>query len=250
MVLTMDDKKLDLTAKQNTKYCIPLWQRDEQILSAIRRTNVGRIEAHYEKREGSVAVVGFGPSLNDAWEEIKDFSIIFSRSGSHRFLIDRGIVPTYHVEVDPRPHKVTLLGEPHKDVIYLPASTCSPKYFDHIDGHNVKLWHVFDSCEEGLRVLPHGEWALTGGCDVGLRCMTIARFFGYTDLHIFGMDGSSPVNDQRHASEHPLGAKSKPEQQVECNGRSFYTTTGMLAAAQGMWHELNMMPDVKATFYG
>ena len=238
---------LDVNQKVKTSYCIPLWLRDEQIKLAIESVKA-RIEPHYDLRAEPCAVVGFGPSLNDTWEQVKDFKWIFSCSGSHRFLIERGIVPTWHVAVDPLPkNTVRLIGEPHKDVEYLIASTCHPDVFEHLKGYNVKLWHVFDTAEEGLRTLPHGEWSLTGGCDVGLRAMTIARFFGFKDLHIFGLDGSAPTQAARHAADHPVPLKMK-----ECpyNGRTFYTTDGMLSAAQGIWHELNMMPDVKAKFYG
>jgi hypothetical protein len=133
-------------------------------------------------------------------------------------------------------------------VEYLIASTCHQAVFDHLEGYNVNLWHVFDNDTEAMRVLPAGEWALTGGCDVGLRAMTIARFFGFTDLHIFGMDGSSATSTSRHADHHPNSHQKMSE--IECNGRTFNTTPGMLAAAQGIWHELDMMPDVVTHFYG
>src|SRR5690242_8066880 len=99
-----------------------------------------------------------------------------SCSGAHKFLIERGVVPTYHVEVDPRQHKIALMGEPHKDVEYLAASTCHPKLMEHLKGFNLKLWHVFDPKDEVI--LPKGEWAVTGGCSVGVRCITLARFLG------------------------------------------------------------------------
>ena len=166
---------LDVTEKQSVEYCIPIWLRDEQIKLAIARP-IPRIDAHHEIRTDPIALVCFGPSLNETWEQIKDFKYIVSCSGAHKFLLERGIVPTWHVEVDPREHKVGLMGPPHPDVEYLIASTCHPKLFDALDGYNVKLWHVFDGAEDALRTLPHGEWALTGGCSVGLRTMTIARF--------------------------------------------------------------------------
>lgn len=189
----------------------------------------------------------FGPSLNDTWEKVKGFEHIFSCSGSHKFLLGRGIVPEFHVEVDPRAHKVELLGPPHKDVEYLIASTCHPAVFDHLEGFKVTLWHVFDNAEDGLRTLPRGEWALTGGCGVGLRAMTIARFFGFTEQHIFGMDGNSGPSG-KHAAPHPSQAKGPHF--TEYLGVKYDTTPAFLEAARMTFHELNQMPDVKATFYG
>jgi hypothetical protein len=238
---------LDITAKQATRYAIELWQRDEQIKLATARIK-DRVQPYDGTREEPCAIVGFGPSLRDTWEGIKAFPVIFTCSGSHQFLIERGMIPTYDVNVDPRPHKVTLMGPPHPDVTYLVASTCSPKLFDHLEGYRVKLWHIFDNAEESLRVLPPGEWSLTGGIDAGLRAMTMARFLGYTDMHIFGIDGSSPEQGYRHAGDHPHTKMHLDE--VEYEGRTFLTTSGMLAAAQGIWHELNQLHDVTPTFHG
>lgn len=191
----------------------------------------------------------FGPSLVDTWEQLKDFEYIFTCSGAHPFLIERGIVPTWHVAVDPcAVNTKTLIGQPHKDVEYLIASTCHPDVFDHLEGYKVTLWHVFDNAEDGLRALPRGEWALTGGCGVGLRAMTIARFFGFKDQHIFGMDGNIRANAASHAAPHP--SPRKEHHFTEYMGVKYMTTPAYLEAARMTFHELNQMPDVKATFYG
>lgn len=247
---------LDITQKQETSYCIPTWLRDEQIKQAIARP-IPRLEPWPKGsvREEPIAVVGFGPSLNQTYPAIKEFKYIITCSGSHKFLVERGIIPTYHCEVDPRAHKVQLIGEPHEDVEYLIASTCHADVFNHLKDYNAKLWHVFDSEAEALRMLPHGEWALTGGCSVGLRAITIARFLGFVNLHIFGMDGNEG-DSGKHAAFHPMQPK-KHNLTVYCDvygcqeyGTVYKTTPGMLAPAKGMWHELDTMPDVKPIFYG
>jgi uncharacterized Rossmann fold enzyme len=240
-------KVLDANDAQPVKYCIPLWLRDQQIAHAIQRVS-GRIEPSYEPRTEPIAVVCYGPSLNDTWEQVKAFPRIMTCSGSHKFLLERGVVPTYHVEVDPRKHKVELMGPPHPDVEYLISSTCHGAVFDHLEGQNVKLWHVFDSAAEGLRVLPHGEWAITGGCNVGLRALTLAAFLGYRELHVFGMDGCQSEKYGKHAAAHP----NQPKDFAECvvDGVTYRTTQAMLEAARGTLHELDQMPGVRATFYG
>jgi hypothetical protein len=241
-------KQLDAKERQNVEYCIPLWLRDEQIKLAIRRVS-GRIQGHEGvPRTEPIAVVCYGPSLVDTWEQVRNFRYVISCSGSHRFLVDRGIIPTWHVEVDPRPHKVELIGPPRSETEYLIASTCSPAVFDHLEGMKVTLWHVFDSQEDALRTLPRGEWALTGGCSVGLRSLGIAYFFGFRELHVFGMDGSESGAYGKHAAEHPM--QPKGHSVCEYGGLNYMTTPAMLEAARSTWHELDQMPGVKATFYG
>lgn len=241
-----DQKVLDVTAKQEVKYCIPLWLRDLQIEQNNSRVK-SRLNPEQKLKDEPIALVCFGPSLNDTWQELKNFKYIMSCSGAHKFLIDRGIIPTWHVEVDPREHKVTLMGKPHTDVNYLIASTCSPKLLDHLESFNVTLWHVFDGEEDAKRSLPHDEWALTGGCSVGLRCMTLARFMGFTDQHIFGMDGSEGKSG-KHADVHPSQAKATNT--TIFNGVEYKTTPAFLQAANETFHELNQMPDVRPVFYG
>lgn len=247
-MIDVKPRKLDSAVPQKTSYCIPLWLRDEQIRINITRV-AGRIEGYPQgqTRPDPIAVVCYGPSLADTWERVRDFKYVISCSGSHKFLLERAIIPTWHVEVDPRKHKVTLMGPPHPDVEYLIASTCHPAVLDHLDGFRVKLWHVFDDAEEGLRILPPGEWAVTGGCSVGLRALTMARFLGFTDLHVFGMDGCEGKTG-KHAAAHPNQAPLSFETEYE--GITYLTTPGFLEAARQTWHELDQMPDVTATFYG
>ena len=241
-------KKLDINEKQEVKYCVPLFIRDEQIKRNIANVK-GRIEPYYEKRNDPIALVAFGPSLNQTWEKLKDFKYIMSCSGSHKFLIEKGIIPTWHNEVDPRPHKIELLGAPHPDVIYLPASTCHPDYFAWLGKHNaqIKMWHVFDSYEEGLRVLPHGEWALVGGASVGLRMFTIARFLGFVDFHIFGMDGCFGESGS-HSAFHPNAPKDKYT--VDYEGKTYHTSPSILEVAKQTLRELDQLKDVTYKFYG
>lgn len=233
--------------KQNVKYCIPTELRDEQIKLSIKRFEK-RVIPNPETSLEPVAIVCFGPSLQKTWEEIKKFKVIITCSGAHKFLIEKGIIPTYHIECDPRKHKTSLLGEPHKDVKYYIASCCHPSYFDKLKGFDVSLWHIFQTEEESFFTIPRGEWCMTGGSSVGLRSLTMARFLGYKNLHIFGMDGSFE-NDNSHADTHPNSQISLRED-CEYNGKKFYTTSAVMECARQTFHELDELEDVECIFYG
>lgn len=239
-------KQIDINNIQSIGYCIKKELRDEQIKINIQKVKE-RFQPAHEKREDPIAVVCFAPSLNDTWEELKKFKYIMTCSGAHKFLIERGIIPTWHNDLDPREHKIKMLGEPHPDVEYLIASTIHPKYLDALKGFNVKLWHIFANEEEGGMVLPRGEWLVTGGSSVGLRCITLSRLLGFTDIHIFGMDGSFGKSGS-HTAEHPNAPKEEFE--VEYNGKKYRTTPSMLHCAKETLRELDQMPDVTAKFYG
>lgn len=247
--------QLNILETPKTEYCIPIWLRDEQMAINIKSVKE-RIQPNTQVLEDTIAIVCFGPSLSKTWTKLKTFRNIITCSGSHKFLIDKGLKPTdflnwWHVEVDPREHKIKLIGEPQYGIKYLPASCVHPKLLEHLKGMDVKLWHVFANGENGKtfpEIFPRGEWAITGGSSVGLRAMTIARFLGYTQQHIFGMDGSFPKEGSRHTGEHPNRPPINFE--TEYKGKKYYTTPSFLTCAQQTFHELNMMKDVIAKFYG
>ncbi len=250
MTIATAPRRLDWTQKQKTTYAVPIWLRDEQIKlnTAATPHRIAPVEPSV-RGTAPVAVVCYGPSLNDTWEAVKAFRFVISCSGAHKFLIERGIIPTWHIDVDPREHKIALIGQPHPDVEYLIASTCHPKYFRMLvdGGFTHRLWHIFDGEDEALRVLPPNEWALTGGCSVGLRALAIARFLGFTQIDVFGMDGCEGPTG-KHAAAHPNQARQSDE--VEFEGRLYRTTQGFLEAARQTAHELDDLRDVTARFHG
>lgn len=90
-----------------------------------------------------VAIVGYGPSLLKTWERLKTFpGPIWTVSKAHDFLLERGIVPTYHTDVDMRAHKAKFIKKPHPSVKYIIASHVHPDYLDNVAGGDVCLFHV------------------------------------------------------------------------------------------------------------
>lgn len=242
---------LAFTETYATGYCIPLWLRDEQIKLACKKVT-GRVQPYDGKRTEPIAIVGYGPSLQQTWEQLKDFPYIISTSGAHRFLIDRGIIPTWHAEVDPRAHKIAMLGEIHPDVIYCPCSTCHPNYVTALlkAKAHIELWHSFTTEAEGLRVLPPGEYALTGGCDVGMRAMALARFFGFVNQHIFGMDGCAQ-RESGHAALHTNPMKKFYDLEYPPGSGTIYRTSpALMQVAKTVPHETDQLKLDSVRFYG
>lgn len=232
-------------------YCIPLWLRDVQVRMAIAKV-AGRVPHCEEKNPEPIAIVGYGPSLQQTWEKLRDFKVIITTSGAHKFLIEKGIIPTFHVDVDPRAHKVAMLGPIHKDVTYLPCSTCHPNYIDTLlaAGATVKLWHCFSTELEALRILPQGEAALTGGADAGMRAMAVARFMGYVNHHVFGMDGCS-FDERGHADKHTNPMKKFFDLEFpKGSGNIYRTAPHLMEVAKTVPHEIDMLKLDSVTFYG
>lgn len=241
-----DKAALDFNHKYKADYCIPLWLRDLQIKQACKR--VSKRFRSVPKHDGRIAVAAYGPSLRDTWQDLRRYPTIMTCSGAHSFLIERSIIPTYHAAVDPLPgNTVKLIGQPHPDVEYLIASTCHADVFDLLEGYNVSLWHILQSEADAVRVLPRGEPWISGGCDVGMRCLTLAGMLGFRKIDVYGMDGSYPEGSARHAGTHPVQLPGSP---VEYKGKTFFTTSAMLTSAKMVFHELDMLPGVDVTFHG
>jgi hypothetical protein len=207
---------------------------------------IPRFVPHNGIRPEPVAVVAYGRSLNESWEKIRGFPVVFSCSGSHRFLLERGIVPTYHVDSDPQPHKPSMLGEPHPEVTYLIASICDGRYFDILSRNKVLLWHLlFLEPPELFRALPEGELLWTGGNSVGVRAMRLARALGYVNQHLFGFDGSDG-----YPTPHPTRPDSEL-QSIEHDGETYRTTPEWVTQSRRLFEDLNRsLKDVNPTFHG
>lgn len=243
-------RRLDVEkTKVETKYCISDDLRDEQMRIAFQRIP-GRIAPSETLYDDEIAIVCYGPSLKKTWKELRKFKKIMTCSGAHKFLIDRGIIPTWHVDLDPREHKVKMLGQPQKDTEYLMASTCHPRMWEVLEGHRVKLWHIYanENNKEVALSYPRGDWILTGGNNVGMRCLVVARLMGYRYFHIFGMDCSFPKDETHHADVH-LNAYPKIFE-APYEGKMYYCEPVMLDYARQFFHEMNQLPDVRVILHG
>jgi hypothetical protein len=237
------------TTEVKTSYCIPLWLRDQQVRWNIKKVP-GRVEPG-DLRKDAVAIVAFGPSLKDTWKDIGKFQHVITMSGSHKFLLKK-YKPSHfknwwHIEVDPRAHKIGLMGKPRRGIQYLLASCVHPKLIEHLNGKDVKLWHVFANDKDRGLVFPKGEWSLTGGANVGLRAMAIARFMGFTKQEIFGMDCCAR-DGESHAEAHPNGPKKFHD--VSFLGHTYKATSAMVAYARQFFHELEQLGDVEVKLHG
>jgi hypothetical protein len=214
---------------------------------ALRNCSVvpGRVgkERRYEPPHSRrVCIVAYGPSLQHTWRtlptERRAFgAAIVSVSGAHDFLIERGIVPDYHVEVDPREHKAWFTRNSHPDVNYWIASCCHPKLIDNLVNNNrkVALWHVYNS-ETDWKIVEHdgpdpGGWLICGGGSVGCRAVNIMYSQGYRSFSVYGMDCSFDGDGVQHAGEH--SGKRQVEWNLNIGDRWFRSSANLLYTARG-----------------
>lgn len=194
-----------------------------------------------------VSVVCYGPSLKETWRYIKRPMITVS--GAHDFLIERGVIPDYHVDCDPREHKAKMLTRVHKDVKYRMATVCHPLFWDLLKDRDVEVWHLHNGPETDKWLNEHDPGAnrIGGGSTAGMRAIEIASMLGFRRLNLYGMDCSFESDTVHHAGEH----KGKKQNVVDVNvdGTWYKSSPQMIEAAKEMITFIQNY-DVDITYYG
>ena len=205
-------------------------------------------------RDTKAIIVCYGPSLNDTWptllSEMKfDGGDLFSVSGAHDYLARRDVVPKYHVECDPREHKVKNLTRMHQDTEYLIASCCHPNLVEHLLPYNLTLWHMCNG-QESLRTIDELEpdqFMVHGGGNAGLRAIAVAYVMGYRQFTIYGMD-CSYKDDKQWAGPH--AGKLKDVIEVVCEGKKYKTSPVLVTYARHFLETMDNAPGAQFTIVG
>ena len=229
-------------------------ERLERVRDNLARfPNLPRFREPLPDRPELAVIVGYGPSLHDTWPEIAEAqrsgAVVFTTSGAHDFLIERGVIPAFHVEMDPREHKAFFLRNPHPDVTYCLASHCHPSMFESVAGHRVVIWHGYTDDDhfrqdDLLARIEPGSVLLCGGSNAGLRCVVVARHYGHCHFALHGIDCSyreETLWAGKHSGERHCTVK------VRCNGKIFSTSDIMMSATDEFLDQMLWMPDT--SFY-
>lgn len=228
-------------AESKVHYAISQEQHAIQVSLALAR-GLPRLPLENPERTGPVAVVAYGPSLLKTWERLRAYPKIISMSGSHQFLVERGIVPTWHLESDPQPHKATFLKNPHKDTTFIVSSCCHPEVFEALRERRCLLVNQLQNIKDPL--LP--GTSMVGGSCVGLRALVLARILGFRLHHVFGMDCS--FDERTHAGDHPRSATKRSR--VRCGDSVYETSNPMLTYARQFFKTANLLADCQIVLHG
>lgn len=157
-----------------------------------------------ESRQGSVCLVGGGPSLVDTIDQLKvrhqNGAKVWAMNGSYDHLVGQGIIPDVMVMLDARPENVRFVQNPQQLTTFYITSQCDDAVFDALEGYKVVLVHantpgVYELLEHEKARPVH----LMGGfTTVGILSLILAKLQGFERIFLFGMD-SSYRNDEHHA---------------------------------------------------
>jgi hypothetical protein len=177
------DGKVNLTEEQAQK----------NIAINIRR-GLPQLKGHVPNPEPIVLCAG-GPSLKRYIKNVKKRSeqgrMIVSVNGTHDFLIENGIRPALHVQLDGRPFMSRFVENPVDGCAYFIASHSDPCVFKALEGQRVYIFHTgyHKSAETILDDYYRGNYHVcSGGSTVTLRTIWLLTVLGRFRQEIFGFD--------------------------------------------------------------
>lgn len=203
-----------------------------------------RLEIHAERPDHILAICGYGPTLKEWVDKLRNYRWIMTTSGAHKFLNDRGIVPTYHVDVDFRQRKAIHTKEPNLKTEYYFASMCHPDTIANTNGFNRKLWHIKLT---GI-TYPDNALTLDGYWDVGQEAILVAKALGFRQLHLFGYDYAFEVDTgETHAGFHNAAPGTRIFAKV--GNRYFQTSDSLCRGVMVFTKLMEDNPDLTLTIH-
>lgn len=177
-------------------------------------------------------VIGYGPSLLHTWRAAQ--GPLITTSGAHDFLRMQGMAPDYHVEADPRPHKVRAVGARDPRTTFLLASCVHPNWWETVAGTNRAWWHKHNGSEslewidqnDPARGPTYGE----GLSSSGLCAIELAYAMGWRRILVIAVDACLlPVDGalRYHAGNSESDAPRDQVGQTVIAGRPFRTTAAL-----------------------
>ena len=200
-------------------------------------------------KEGIVALIASGPSVRGQLEVIKEMRRegipIVAVKDAHDWLIGEGVIPDFALAIDPQEHRWNCFKAKHEDVTYMVASQCHAAMFDHLQGHEVVIWHPF--VMKG-QTRPKNRMLIGGGTTSGLRAISLFYVLGYRHFALFGFDSCLADGVLRVNGDLPKAQDEVSEVRIDPNGKSYYCVPSMALQAEHFQTYYEWLPDAK--FYG
>lgn len=220
----------------------------------IRRP-LPQVQPH-DPQDHPIALVLGGPSLKDTFADLEEKhqkgTKVVSVNGTHDFLLDRGIRPSAHIQLDARRFNARFVKRWQKETKYLLASQCHPVVFDVLKDANVWIYHASAHPQETAVLQSHylGRYYLIpGGSTVALRALPLLRMLGFYKIEIYGFD-SCFMGDEHHAYKQAENDRLRSAE-VTVNGRTFKCNAWMHAQAEEFRRMAKFLGDeVKLVVHG
>lgn len=209
-----------------------------------------------------MVVVGSGPSLTAHLEELRGERAkgrpILALKGTHDYLIEQGLEPTFWLSIDARP-RLNQLKKQANDTIYLVASRCHPDIFDRLKEDKVILWHSSAEQDKSHDIFTErNKMHVGGGTTSGTRAIWVGYIMGFRNFVLYGMDSCNAPDGITKRFDGSLtgptvevrvGYHIKDQNHIE-KGRTFICNQAMAQQGNDFVMLLKVFPDAKFEIKG
>lgn len=216
----------------------------ENILSCLAR-NLPEFQPGLLPHDGTMIVVGSGPSLPDFIDEIRaereKRRPIFAVKGAHDVLCEAGIEPDLFMSVEAKP-KLENVKHKNKRTTYILSSRCAPELFDYLSDCSVIVVHSYDDKTQKLPEMV-GKTVVGGGTTSGMRAVTVAYLLGFSKQILYGFDSCLSADKRKRCydtgsfQDHQIIDRWVANRQFFCNG-------AMAMQADEFQEYFKMLPDL------
>lgn len=218
----------------------------EHIRLALERNLPLHQEADAHAR--TAVLIGSGPSVRDQLDNIKreqrEGNTLIAVKDAHDWLLSEGVTPDYAIAVDPQEHRWNCFTNKKPGIKYYIASQCHPAMFEHLEGCDVTLWHLY--IKEG-QTYPPDSLLVTGGTTSGLRTVTLFYSMGFRKFKLYGYDSCLKNGILRLDGRK---VENTVDIFVGSSRKKFTTTPEMAAQANEFQMLLKVLPDVEISSFG
>lgn len=214
----------------------------------------------------TMVFVAGGPSLVHFEEQIRSRCLdpdydVFTSNKTAQWMLERGMVPKYHIIIDPKPSKVEDVGFSDGRVTMMLGLQCDPAVFEAAKGRRVEKFlcaSATDQSPSDVEVaqasLRPGDslFGIGGGSMMGTRAVYLAEGLGYRKLEYFGFDGSVEVGPQGAVNYYAYD-KGRGEvllKTVAPDGREFMTTLTFNRQVDELFKILRETPGLDVVIHG
>lgn len=236
-----------------TRNCVP----SENILANVKyaSTLIKDWMIQTAPHNFTAVVVSGGPSFRDYAEEIRELAsrpdhFLFCVKTSHDWLIEQGIIPFGCFLLDPRPHVLDFIENPHKEIKYFCATMCHPVTVDKVVNSGAKVYGynalVGSGEEEVVKREGKSPILVGGGSTAAIRGISVLNAIGFKRFELFGFDS---CYDNKPDEVHGFNKKKKAIE-TEIAGRKFWTDPELLAQAQDFDKLIKQSPHLDINLHG
>lgn len=182
------------------------------------------------RHDNRAVIVSGGPTLKDHLAEVRAHDgYVFCVKTSHDWLIANGVIPYGCILLDPRPHVLDFVENPHPEVTYFVASQVHPRALDRLIERNAKIVLYHAAVGAGEEKLLAGKSLVLGGSTSATRGISLLNAAGFCRFDLYGYDSCF---QEKPGDDYVVTGDGKKPMQVKVNGQEFWTTAELIAQAQ------------------